>query len=93
MRIVKEVQVDNPRIEIQIDPNNQKTSMALNYTCPDCAGWGCGRHGGPKTNRDCNGGTVHIVLDPSKLDQTFEGGQLMKIKAAIQNLYLEVIGD
>jgi hypothetical protein len=93
LRSIKEVTADNPLITIQINPDNQKTSMVLSYTCPDCAGYGCGRHGSPRANPDCSGGTVEMKLDPAKIDQIFDSGQAMRIKAALENLYLDAIGD
>lgn len=84
----KEVEAANPRIIITINPENQKTQMVFEYTCPECAGHGCNRHN--LSNRECSGGTVINTLDPSKLHQTF-GAQASKIIMAISNLYNEVL--
>ena len=85
----KEVKVEKAIINITIDPTKQKTTMELSYTCPHCAGWGCGKHGGTK---HCNNGTVEQKLEPSKLNQVFEEDDLVKVKAAIKDLYSKVMG-
>lgn len=86
---IKKVKAENARIVIHIDPDTQATSMWLSYRCPACAGHGC-RYSG---NTECKNGEAVKKLDPEHLDQVFDGRQLMKIKAAVQNLYLTVIGD
>ena len=91
LTIVKKEKAENARITIEIDPDTQHTTMQLSYTCPGCGGHGCNVH--RQNNYECEGGTVTKKLDPEHLDQIFDGGTLMKVKAAIQNLYLLVTGD
>lgn len=92
--VVKESEAKDAEITITINPENQKTEMWLSYTCPDCAGWGCRSHGNTSGgNPDCNGGNCSFKLKPSKLDQYLDAGTAMKLKAAVQNLFLEMTGD
>jgi predicted nucleic acid binding AN1-type Zn finger protein len=94
IKSIKEITVDNVGVTIHINPGNQDTSVVLTYTCPDCAGWGCRRHGSTSGgNPDCHGGTVKTKLNPSKIDQQLDGETAMKIKAAVQNLSMELNGD
>ena len=92
LRSVKEIEVTDGQIDINFDIKRQALTMSLQYTCPSCSGWGCGKHGGPKENQNCIGGTVFIKLDPSSLEENLEGEDFLKIKTAIQNLYLQVSG-
>lgn len=93
LRSIKEVVVQDAIITIHINPIDQKTTLSLRYTCPHCDGYGCGRHGSHRENKECNNGSITRSLDPSKLDQVFEPEQLINVKAALQNLYLEVTGN
>jgi predicted nucleic acid binding AN1-type Zn finger protein len=91
---IKEVTVEDAKITITINPNSQKTGMTLSYTCHDCAGHGCRSHGNTTGgNPDCHGGNVSMVLDPSKIDRHLDAATALKVKAAVQNLLLEMTGD
>jgi predicted nucleic acid binding AN1-type Zn finger protein len=94
IKSIKEVSVNDAVITIHINPTNQDTSVALTYACPDCAGWGCRSHGNTRGgNPDCHNGSVLVKLDPSKIDHQLDSATAMKIKAAVQNLSLELNGD
>lgn len=85
---IKEVEVKNASVTITIDPANQDTIILLVYTCPDCAGYGCHSHGGIIVNSDCSGGSIRVKLDPAKLDKQLDPETAMKLKSAIQNIFL-----
>ena len=86
LTITQHILVQRPEITITINPDTQKTVMEFSHDCSACAGYG-------SPCRSCTSGRISQVLDPEHLDQIFSGGHLVKIKAALQNLYLTVIGD
>lgn len=89
MKLIKEVHVTNPMINISINPETQQTNVYLEYRCPDCSGYGCRNN--YNGNKECVGGTITKPIDLSKIDSTFEPVQAMKIKVALQNIYFEAI--
>lgn len=88
----KEIEVASARIEIQINPANGLTDMRLSYTCPACAGWGCGKHGSEKANQDCNGGTVNQIVEPSHLKDVLDETEVSNVYQAIAKLLGVTVG-
>lgn len=83
----KEIVIDSPDVNITLNLKNETSHMRLRYTCPQCGGHGC-RHSG---NDSCNGGTVTVDLDPTRINDILDAQSSEKLKSIIQNLYSSMV--
>lgn len=81
---IKEVEVKDLEIEIKIYPSKSKYTVEYNYTCPQCAGYGCNTH--VHSNNDCNNGSVYEDLDLANLDKIFPEAEATEVKRIIGEL-------
>ena len=91
IKAIKEVEIKNPRITIRLDPDNNQSLMTMEYTCQDCAGYGCRSHGGTGGNPDCRSGSCYLKLEPSQLNTVFDPEFVLKITNAISKLFSEMM--
>lgn len=50
LKLVKKVKAEDAKVIIEIDINSSKVTAILEYTCGNCFGHGCGKHGSLKSN-------------------------------------------
>jgi len=81
LTFIKEVEINDPRINISVDLKSQTATIILSYTCPSCGGHGCRRE-----DRCNNTGSMSVNLDPSKIDIILTEDIASKLRSIIQNL-------
>lgn len=81
LTFIKEVEINDPRINISVDLKSQTFKITLSYTCPSCAGHGCRRE-----DKCSNTGSMSVDLDPSKIDIILTEDDASKLRSIIQNL-------
>lgn len=94
LQITKTINADTPIIELKIYPDNpegNRFSLTLSYTCPECAGRGCNNHN--QNNPECFNGSINQKLDPNTINLVFENEDLKKIRDLFQDLNTKIQKD
>ena len=86
---ISKVCVNNASLQIHINIITKEMHVSVNYTCPECGGYGCSSHGSKKKNQNCNGGSVKKEISLSELDVCFEKEQAENIREMIQFLHFQ----
>lgn len=87
LKLVKKVKAEDAKVIIEIDINSSKVTAILEYTCGNCFGHGCGKHGSLKSNPDCFNGAIEKSIDLLELEETFDKDIANKIKTALQLVF------
>lgn len=78
--LTEEINLRDVDINISVDLKKETFVITLSYTCQTCAGYGCRRDNG------CNGGTISMKLDPTKMDKNLDEETASKLRSVIQKL-------
>lgn len=88
VQLTKTIEPKKPMLKVSFDLESGTNSIHIEYECPNCAGYGCGRHGGPGTP-GCSNGTIRVYLEAKDVLQSLGPD----FKPILNEFYSDVVGE